>query len=116
MSETATEGKAWRRAKQLEGGEVKFMKTSEMNAGDAFEGVYVSSSIGAKFGKEEYKIETEDGLNLVFNEGGNLKSQMAEVNIGDIVRIEYGGKKPLPKSHKFAGTPSHQYTVLVLES
>lgn len=82
----------------------------ELPIGDSLSGVLKGSEVD-NYGKTAFSIERADGKTQVISSAGNLGRQMAEVTAGTYVQITYQGKKEM-KSGPYAGTPSHQFSVL----
>lgn len=61
--------------------------------GDYIEGELVSSEESRTFGNKVYKFKTEDDETIVVFGTAVLDSQMAGVELGDKVKIEYLGEK-----------------------
>lgn len=101
------------------GGEssLSFIKASTLAAegikGVILEGEYIGA-IKNNFdeNKSDYKFQKEDGSIVIVNSTGSLAHQMAKVEVGSFVRLEYDGKKKLTKG-KMAGKEAHMFTVLV---
>lgn len=75
------------------------------NDGDRIEGVLIQKAkLGAKQ-SNAYYIENKEGNNLVWGTAV-LDDRLASVDVGDIVKIIYKGKKPNSK-----GQPTHQFEV-----
>ena len=62
--------------------------------------------------KSDYKFKKDDGSIVIVNSTGSLAHQMAKVEVGSYVRLEYDGKKTLT-SGKMKGKMAHMFTVLV---
>ena len=61
--------------------------------------------------KSDYKIEGRDGSIYVLNNSSSLTRQMAAVEPGEILQVNYLGTK-LIESGKMKGNKSHRYEVL----
>lgn len=79
--------------------------------GPVAEGIY-EEAVPNKFDKMDYKIRTESGDLIIINSTGSLAKQMASVQLGSLVLIEYNGKRTLTKG-KLAGKSVHNFTVSV---
>lgn len=60
--------------------------------------------------KPSFVLETADGRDVLIDSAGNLGVQMAEVKIGDLVRIEYRGQQEI-KSGAYKGKMAHNFNV-----
>lgn len=77
--------------------------------GDEIEGELISKETGSNYGNEVYKIDTTDGVFIVFGTSV-LQSQMVEAKIGKQVRIVYQGEK---KNEKKGQNPIKLFDVYV---
>lgn len=78
-------------------------------------GVYVGRSFN-KFGKENFDFEPLDGSQTVsLNHAGQLEKKMDEnVEVGDIVRVVFEGKKVMTGGD-YEGKEANQFLVQVAE-
>jgi len=77
--------------------------------GDEIEGELISKETGSNYGNEVYKIDTGEGVFIVFGTSV-LQSQMTEAKIGKAVRIVYQGEK---KNEKKGQNPIKLFDVYV---
>lgn len=61
--------------------------------------------------KLDYKLRTEDGTLIIFAECANLKRDFALVNEGELVMVQYNGKKNITKG-RLAGKSVQDFKVL----
>lgn len=75
------------------------------------QGVY-KGTVANKFdeGKPDFKILADDGTTLVLNSTGGLAKQMAKVEIGSYVQVQYLGMAPIGEG-KMKGKLSHKFIV-----
>lgn len=60
--------------------------------------------------KLDYKVRAEDGTLIILAECAALKRQFALVNEGELVQVQFGGKKAMTGKNK--GKTFNDYTVL----
>lgn len=111
--------------KQLSGPKL-FKKWEEYNVGDIIIGEYVGVHEDETYGKTHRKIKVEDiylkkgksedfvGKILVLNSAGFIDAAFAQIQEGEFVQIEYGGKAAMTKG-KYAGKEAHTGIVNVIE-
>jgi hypothetical protein len=103
-------------------GQSSYKAWKNWDVGDYLIGKYLSQ-VEDNFGNPNYKVEVieaqfEDGQTpkaasiFTFNSSGALKKAMAEINVGDIVKVIYKGEDTITKG-KFKGKKFHKMEVLV---
>lgn len=111
-SETANTKFARVDGKAETNGPLTIIKASELAAA-GITGVVAQGnlirSVQNQFGKTDYVLATDKG-DMIINGCGSLDKQMAAVEVGELIQIEYSGKFPM-KNGKFKGTPSHVFVV-----
>lgn len=66
--------------------------------GDSIEGILKAKEEGAVYGNEVYQIETSDGDTFAVFSTAILASRMAQVDVGEEVKIVFKGKEPSKKA------------------
>jgi len=89
---------------------IKYIKPGELTEGQELKGTYLESFID-NFGKDAYKFRDNNNNIFVLNGAGNLSHILSSVVAGENIALRYNGKIPLPKTHKYAGTPAHSFTL-----
>lgn len=97
-----------------ENGPLKIIKAKELEEagtlGAIVQGTYLRTTISEKYKTPSYIFSTSDG-DVLINGCGSLNKQMANVNEGDLVQVEYRGSAII-KDGQWKGTKSHLFTVL----
>ncbi len=100
-------------------GELKFVNFKKLNdagtTGIVAEGIYESSKVvqGGPYGpKTEYAIRAEDGTLQIVSEAGGLKGQMAKVQTGTYIQINYLGKQAMESGAR-KGQLAHKVIVQI---
>jgi len=111
-SETANTKFARVDGKAERNGLLTIIKASELAknniTGVVAQGTYLRS-VTNKFKKTDYMLATDKGDVLV-NGCGSLDKQMAGVQAGELIQIEYTGSFPI-KEGQFKGSPAHVFVV-----
>lgn len=96
--------------KEVEQGELRFIKPTDFAdlPDEQIEGAYIENRED-NYGNPSYKLRTADGI-VVVNSAGQLDSKMAEVAVGELVRITYMGQEKM-KTGKWKGKLAHQFKV-----
>jgi hypothetical protein len=94
------------------GAGVTFIRPSDLarngTTGTILEGTYTGSvANNLNPDKDDYAFELEDGSKVIINGTDGLSRQMAQVQLGELVQIQYMGKVPT-KNNKTA----HNFKVL----
>ena len=114
----------WNTRKKLTTKNLVFRQWKAYSEGDVFVGKYLKSYTDEKYGQKCYVFEVLDssfkvekqsiiGKNLVLNATGMLTKNMADVEVGSILQIEYCGLETIQKG-KFKGKDSHTLEIAVV--
>jgi hypothetical protein len=96
--------------KELENKPLVILKPgTNLNEGDKITGIFKKKSISEKYGTPGY-IFQRDADDVLINGCGSLNKQMENVSEGELVQVEYRGKKAIADG-KWKGTMSHLFTV-----
>jgi hypothetical protein len=98
-------------------GGLTFVSAGDLNPGDvAAQGQFDAIVANPKTKKNDYRILQMDdegnltGTTLIVNGAGNLAFRMKDIQLGEIIQIEYVGKSAM-KSGPFKGTLAHNFEV-----
>ena len=76
------------------------LKGSELKSGQKYLGKYMGSYTDKMYGDNRHMLQTPKGEVLVFREWAQLKSVFDALMKGDVVEIEFVGKKDIGKGRK----------------
>ncbi len=92
------------------GGQVKYVKYTEMTAGQVVAEGWFTETRQNKFnvGKEDYFVVDADGVTHCMNNAGHLAFLMKSVMPEDYIRVTFMGKEKITKGPK-AGTDANRF-------
>lgn len=100
------------------GGNITFIRPSKLTAADVgtlAEGIYLGSvTNNYDDTKLDYKIEQADGSVRLINSAGNLTYQMNNIEVGQLIQVNYMGRQEIKKGPK-KGKEAHTFEVLVAD-
>lgn len=99
---------------RIGGGNVTYVKLSELKPGVSFEGIYTEKTAPDTYGKLGYRI-AGDTETYHLNGTGQLDKLMSQISVGAHVRIVYNGTIVMKKG-KFKGKEAHQFELFAAPS
>lgn len=83
-----------------------------LTIGAVFTGVFEGATPN-KFNEEksDYSLRASDGTLIILSETASLANQLSKVNVGELLQIQYGGKREITRKNG-AKAEMHDYKVL----